>query len=236
MKKVCVIGANGFVGSTICKEIETRKNLQLIKITRQSNMKKLIEQSDIVIHSANNSKRYFANQNRSIDLFDTMEKMLKILKYSNSKKIILISTISARVQKDTPYGAHRRACELLLNHKKDLIIRMGNMFGENNKKGALFDILQNKDVYANKETRCAFVDVKYNAFKVVDLLEECVGIIELGAKNHIKLGEIAKRVGSKSRFLGSLDTQLPENVPSDAPDVSAVFNFVKNQTKLGKNK
>jgi nucleoside-diphosphate-sugar epimerase len=233
MKSICIIGANGFVGKALCRQLQKMPQYKLIKITRKDNMKKLIQQSDLIIHSANSSKRYFANQNREEDLFDTLEKMLKIISYANQKKIILISTISARVQLQTSYGRHRRACELLLDEKKDLIIRMANMFGQGNAKGALSDIVNNRIVYADKKTKCAFVDVKYNAAKVVDLIDK-VGIIELGAKNFIELGEIAKQIGSTSTFQGSLDTQLPEISQPDAPDIKKVFDFIKNNLLMEK--
>jgi nucleoside-diphosphate-sugar epimerase len=226
MKKICVLGANGFVGKAICDEI-AKTNYHLIKVTRNDNIEFLIKESDIIIHSANSSKRYFANQNPNIDLFDTVEKMLKIIKYANGKKIILISTISARTQKNTPYGKHRKICELLLDEKKDLILRMSNMFGKNNNKGVLHDIINNLDVYASNTTKCAFVDVQYNASKVINFINN-TGIIERGAKNFIVLGEIAKRINSSSKFVGADDTQLPNNVPDDAPDVNEVFNFIKN--------
>jgi nucleoside-diphosphate-sugar epimerase len=229
MKNICVIGAEGFVGAAICKEIEKRSNFHLVKVTRHDEMKKMIEQSDIIIHSANSSRRFFANQNRSVDLFETIEKTLKILKYSKDKKIILVSTLSARAQQDTPYGAHRRACELLLDHKKDLIVRLGNMFGPHNTKGVLFDIINDKDVYASATTKCAFVDVRYNALKIVEMMLSETGLIELGAKNHIELGKIARTIGSRCKFVGVTDTQLPLDVPSDAPSVDLVFKFINKQ-------
>jgi nucleoside-diphosphate-sugar epimerase len=226
MKKVCVIGASGFVGKALCEELVVREDFQLIKITRQDDMKEKIKQSDIIIHSANSSKRYFANQNYLSDLFETIEKMLKVIKYSRGKKIILISTVSARIHQNTPYGRHRRACELLLNEEKDLIVRMANMFGENNKKGALFDILNNKTVYASEKTKCSFVDVKYNASKVVDLVDS-VGVVEVGAKDCIELGGLAKRIGSTCTFVGPDDTQIPRTKLKDAPSAEMVFGFLK---------
>ena len=231
MKKICVIGANGFVGRAICEEVEKREGLQLIKITREDNMESLCLESDLIIHSANSPRRFFANQNRLLDLSETMEKMLNIIKISCDKKIVLISTVSSRVQQDTPYGSHRRACELLLNHEKDLIFRLGDMFGGNNKKGYLFDIIEGNNVYASAKTKCAYVDVRYNAFKIVELMEEKTGLVELGARNSIELEEIAKRINSKCKFVGGLATQLPVEVPNDAPSANLVLKYIEKQLR-----
>lgn len=231
MKKICVIGSEGFVGKQICTEINQNKNFELIRVSRRDNLRNAIEESDLIIHSANSSKRFYANQNRLEDLFETIEKMLKIIKLSKNKKIVLISTVSARAQIDSSYGAHRRACELLLDLKKDLVIRMSNMYGNDCNKGVLFDIINNNDVYASPDTKCAFVDVKYNASKVIDMMLDSVGIVEIGAKDYVELRQIAEIISSKSKFLGESDTQLPLGVSKCSPSATKVFDFVKEKIK-----
>ena len=225
-KKVAVIGANGFVGKSICDEINKSENLDLIKITRSDNIKQLIQNVDLVIHSAKSSRRYYANNNPKEDFIDTVEKMAIIQSHLNNRKVILISTISARVQLDTPYGRNRRSCELMLNDEKDLAVRLGPMFGESNHKGALFDILQNKKVYVGESTKYAYTSVKYNAKKIIELIDE-TGIIEIGAKNAIELGYLKKELNSSSTFHGANDTQILLTKENDAPDAFDVITFAK---------
>ena len=61
------------------------------------------------------------------------------------------------------------------------------MFGGNKKVGALHDILRNDPVFVSDKTKYAYVNVSYNAKKIIDLIDES-GLIELGAKNAIELG------------------------------------------------
>ena len=225
-KSIAVIGSNGFVGNAICNEILTFENFNLIRITRDDDIKELIKLADIVIYSANNSKRYQAEKTPHLDFINTVEQAANIYSIVGNKKIILISTVSARVQLDSVYGRNRRSCELMLDHSKNLIVRLGPMYGDTNHKGALFDILKNKKVYVSENTKYAYVDVKYNAKKIVELLDE-TGIIEIGAKNSIELKYLKKILNSTSTFEGPDDTQILLNPQTDAPNSHNVINFAK---------
>tara|TARA_R100001594_G_C4044833_1_gene263931 strand:+ start:749 stop:1456 length:708 start_codon:yes stop_codon:yes gene_type:complete len=227
-KTIAVIGANGFVGRAICKEIIKYEKFELLKITRLDDMAKLIDKSDIVIHSANSSKRYYANNNPKEDFFDTVEKMFQIKNMAANKKMVLISTASARVQLNTPYGRNRRACELMIDQSKNLIFRLGPMFGSENYKGPLYDIIKNNRVYVDEKTKYAYVSVEYNAKKIVELLNR-TGIIELGAKNAIELGYLKEKIGSTSIFEGHNDTQILSTTQKDAPDSFDVITFAKKE-------
>jgi len=233
-KNIAVIGSNGFVGSAICNEILKFEKFNLIRITRDDDIKELIKLADIVIYSANSSKRYYANNNQEIDFIDTVEKAANIFSIIGDKKIILISTLSARVQLDTAYGRNRRSCELMLDHSKNLIVRLISMYGGTNYKGALFDIIKNDNVYVSDKTEYAYVDVKYPAKKIIEKLDE-TGIIEIGAKNTIELGHIKTALGSTSTFDGPDDSQILLDPLPDAPDAYEVISFAKRIMKKEKN-
>ena len=225
-KSIAVIGSNGFVGNAICNEILTSKKFNLIRITRNDNIEVLIKSANVVIYAANNSKRFQAENSPHLDFINTVEQAANIYSIVGNKKIILISTVSARVQLDSVYGRNRRSCELMLDHSKNLIVRLGPMYGDTNHKGALFDILKNKKVYVSENTKYAYVDVKYNAKKIVELLDE-TGIIEIGAKNSIELKYLKKILNSTSTFEGPDDTQILLNPQTDAPNSHNVINFAK---------
>ena len=111
MKKVCLIGSDGYVGSEIAKILESTKKYNLIRLVRGDDFIKKINSSDIIIHSANPAKRFFANNNPDLDYKETVEKTMKFLKKSIGKKFILISSISCRTQLNTSYGINRKKCE-----------------------------------------------------------------------------------------------------------------------------
>ena len=233
MKKIAVIGSNGFVGSEICKEIEKSDIFSVLGVTRDDSLKDGINMADIVIHSANSGKRFFAEKNPEKDFVESVEKTALIRHLSRGKPLILISSISARTQLDTVYGRNRRSCELIADSEKSLIVRLGPMYGASKSIGALNDIINNRKVYVASSTEYAFVDVNYNAKKIVSLLShpDNNGVLEIGAKNGICLESLRIELKSCSTFEGKDDTQVPISPPSDAPDVNDVILFAKSIMK-----
>jgi len=207
---IAVIGANGFVGSEICKAVDDSEH-HLCKITRNSPHKSYIEGSDIVIHSANPAGRYMAENYPTKDFEETVEKTAKFLEMSKGKRFVLISSLSCRTQLDTNYGRNRRACELMTLQQGGLVIRLGPMFGGKRKKDMLHDILSDRDVHIGADSRYAYVSVAWNAKQVVDLSESSlIPLVELGARDSVRLGDIANYFGSKSEFLGEDEHQEPD--------------------------
>ena len=225
-KSIAVIGSSGFVGSAIVRELEHRGTFQVLPVGRNDNANAIISKADYVIHTANPAARFFAKKNPEIDFNESIEKTFALRKLIKNKKFILISSISARTQLDTVYGRNRRACECILDEESSLIIRLGPMFGGNKEVGALHDILRNNPVFVSSKTKYAFVNVAYNAKKIIDLIDEN-GLIELGSKNAIELGELKNILGSSSEFSGDDDTQIAVDPQLDSPDVNEVIEFAK---------
>jgi len=231
MHSVAVIGANGFVGSKICQHIESNSGFRLIPVVRGESIRKAISQCDTVIHAANPSKRFYAEKNPNEDYLESVEKTKLIKKYTNSKKkIILVSSISARTEKNTVYGRNRRDCELILESSNALIVRLGPMFGEGKTVGALNDLIHNNNVYVSSKTKYAYVNIDYNANKIVSFINDPLlnGYIELGSKKGISLKELKKIIGSNSKFKGKDDTQIPIKPPIDAPNVMDVVEYLNS--------
>jgi nucleoside-diphosphate-sugar epimerase len=230
MKTVALIGANGFVGSEITNALINEKRYSFIPVTRQDNLEEAIKKAEVVIYAANSGKRFFAENNPEIDFDESVEKTAIIKKLSINKRLILISSISARTQLNTVYGRNRRACELIADTENSLIVRLGPMYGAGKSIGVLNDIINNKKVYAAPSTEYAFVDVKYNAQKIVSFINNnsVKGIIEIGAKNGISLESLRNTLQSTSTFEGEDDTQIPISPANDAPDVNAVISFAKS--------
>lgn len=229
-KIIAVIGAKGFVGEAICQEIESRVDLELIRISRGDNIEDLIKRAEIVIHTSNPAKRFAAEKNPESDFIETIQKTFKILQFCKNKKIVLISSLSARTQLNTHYGRHRKACEIIIDTGKNLIVRLGPMYGGKRTLDSIHDILFNRTVYISGKTKYAYVDVAYSAKKIIDLIDE-KGIFEVGAKNGIELDEIKNYFKSDCVFEGYDDTQIPINPPNDAPDAKEVLMFCEQKLK-----
>ena len=191
MKSVALIGAKGFVGQYICKYLLNNKNISLTSVTRtnyETARKK--EKYDIVINSAMPSKRFWAKQNPAHDFRETVEKTFNIVNYWRSKKIIQISSISARSQLNTVYGSHKAAAEKLVNNEKNLIIRLGPMYGQQLDKGVIIDMKNNLPVYVSKESAYCFAPVDWVG-KWISENMHLYGVLDLGGNNAIKLDEVA---------------------------------------------
>ena len=74
MKVILVIGAKGFVGSEIVKQINLSSNLEVFEAVRGDDLENKIKQSDYVIHSANSPSRYKAQLNPENDFHESVEK------------------------------------------------------------------------------------------------------------------------------------------------------------------
>ncbi|MBT5559665.1 MAG: NAD-dependent epimerase/dehydratase family protein [Proteobacteria bacterium] len=228
MEKIAVIGAGGFVGQALCAEIKRSGNYDCIGVTAQNEGTVSFDGVDTIIYSANSAKRFAAKNDPEKDFYETVERMYRYKQRLSGRKFVLVSTISARVQLDTPYGRNRRACEtMLVNENNSLIFRLGPMYGLGKLTGALFDIVSENHCYVSESTRYSYTDVAYNARKILELIDQ-VGVIELGARNSIQLGEIKEYLGSSSVFDGVIDDQLMDTTQHDAPDAYEVLKFASN--------
>jgi nucleoside-diphosphate-sugar epimerase len=227
---IAVIGANGFVGSQICKTLEDNLNYNLIRIVREDDINELVSEADMVIHAANPAGRFNANSNPQNDFKETVEKTSNILRVINGKPLLLLSTLSCKTQMDTDYGRNRRSCELLVLLQQGKVIRLGPMFGGDRKQDTLHDLLAGRNIYVSSETRYAYVDVSWVALKVVEVLSSPPGLYEIGANNAISLSDLRDYFNSKSVFSGVNDTQIPDYC-KDAPDARLVFDYAEKELK-----
>ncbi len=226
MTSVALIGAKGFVGQSICKNLFNNKNISLTLVTRANYETARTKQKyDIVINSAMPSKRFWAKQNPQHDFRETVEKTFNIVNFWKSTKIIQISSISARSQLDTIYGRHKSAAERLVNHEKNLIIRLGPMYGEQLDKGVIIDMTNNLPVYVSKESAYCFAPVNWVGEWISENMH-LSGIIDLGGNNAIKLDEVARKIGSKSIFTGPIDNQIVSKTIKNAPEAKNVVDFI----------
>ena len=226
--KVAVIGANGFVGSAIACRIESDTRLQLVSVLRGDDIETKLESADVVIHAANPARRFKAESDPQSDFIETVDKTLQIFNFAKEKKCILISSLSCRTQLNTNYGRNRRCCELLALTQGVVVIRLGPMFGGTRKQDVLHDLLADRPIYVAPETRYAYVDVKWVGEKVIELIDVCTNIYEIGARNAVSLGELRDIFGSKSIFTGIDDTQMPENF-EEGPDARLVINYARQE-------
>jgi nucleoside-diphosphate-sugar epimerase len=229
MTKVGLFGAKGFVGSAILTALNKHK-YEVDEITRDNYEDALKNEYDYVINAACTSKRFRANSEPLLDFDESVKKTADIFYRAKYKKFIQISSLSAKYQTETVYGRNRLAAEDIVNDGKSLIVRLGAMYGPTLKKGVLIDMIDNSIVYASSESRYSFSPLSFNANWIANNLDK-TGIIEVGAKNSMKIKDLADKLNLDVKFVGSVDNQIVVTVLPEYPDVNLVMNFMKQKIK-----
>ena len=183
---IALIGCDGFVGSAISRYLKINE-VSFHGINRLNYNHYQSKQSDFIINTAMPSKRYWAKNNPLEDFQASVGLTADIFYNWNYKKIIQISSVSARCQINHPYGINKRCAEeLVLKNQNNLVLRLGAMYGKGLDKGSLFDILNGNPVYVHCDSKYNFLDVDLAAQYIFGHIQS-LGVIEIGAKDEISL-------------------------------------------------
>ena len=232
MTDICVIGGNGFVGFSICSELQ-RKKTNFVKITRQNYSSYKNKKFKIIINAAMPSKRFWAKNNPDLDYEETVTKTKNIISDFKFEKIIHVSTVSARCQFHTTYGKNKKESEDLIKQTPNyLIIRLGPMYGVGLTKGVLVDMLNNGTVFFNGKSKYSFTDVSWNAKWIINNLNLKNQLVEVGATDYIELEKLAKLINSSAKFDGEIDDQIILNKSYKYNSTKDVLNFLKTKKKI----
>lgn len=235
MRRIALIGANGFVGSSIARGFIANRDTDLVAVTRANyEVARIDGYYDILINAAMPSKRFWAQQEPAKDFSETTEKTFKLVNDWNWGKMIQISSISARSQLNTVYGRNKASAEKLVEFGDNLILRLGPMYGDGLDKGVLIDILQNKTVFVARNSHYCFAPIEWIGEWIVRNLDT-TGVMDLGANEAITVGEVADAVNSNSVFQGEIDNQVLSSPIIDAPLAKGAIEFV-NRLKLKKGR
>lgn len=225
MISVAVVGANGYVGSALCAAFARNPNGSLTGVTR-ANYAEMRELSfDVVINAAMPSGRFWARNNPDKDFVETVLKTADLVSGWRFGKFVQISTVSARCQLDTVYGRHKAAAEKICGFGDNLIVRLGPMYSKELSRGVLIDMLRGRKVFVDAESRYCFAPLEFAAAWVTVNLDRS-GIVEVGARNAIRLGDVANYLGAKIDFEGVIDHQEIEHPEATFPDAQGVFVFL----------
>lgn len=230
-QKIAVIGASGFVGTALIKALKEKGNYDIVPVVRSNYEQLKQDKYDLIIHSAMPSKRWWA-LNNPLDDFDATVRLTADIIYNwNYDKIALISSVSARVQREHPYGRHKYlAEELLLNtNPENLVFRLGGLYGEGLDKGVIFDMINGNQVFMTADSAFNYINTLTAAQLIIDQLDKS-GIVDIGAKNIISIGEIAEYFNLDVEFGQRKEVQDTQNPGDDYPDAREVLDFIE---KLG---
>ncbi len=231
-RSVAVVGANGYVGSALCKALIARGDLEVVPVTRDTASELSGREYDIVINCAMPSARFRAKKEPTWDFAETVTKTADLVNGWKYKKFIQVSSISARSQPDTVYGRHKAVAEQLCG-KDALIVRLGPMYSENLQKGVLADMAQGKPVFVSGESRYCFAPLDASVGWIAANLDK-TGIHEVGGRNAIALKDLAAELGLHIAFEGEVDHQEVTNPEPTFPDARNVVSFMQTWKKTDK--
>lgn len=223
--QIGLVGASGFVGSAIFRRFAQLAQFECQPILKGDDFESKIREVDFIIYSANSAKRFFANSNPEIDRKETLERTIRFLNASKDRPFLLVSSISCRTQLDTPYGINRKDCENAVLEYGGSVVRLGPMFGTTRLHDVVHDICENRKVFVSKDSKQSFSGIDWNGAFIADNFASWSGIVEIGARNTILLGDLAAYANSSSEFEGETDDQFPLNF-NVGPDVLEVLEFV----------
>ncbi|MDB3954246.1 NAD(P)-dependent oxidoreductase [Alphaproteobacteria bacterium] len=228
MARVALIGADGFVGSSIVKALSAKADIDLAPVTRTTY--NAARDDGPYDNTAMPSKRFWARQNPNLDFIETVEKTSRLTNDWDAAKIIQISSISARSQLNTVYGRHKAAAEKLVEHSDNLILRLGPMYGEELDKGVLIDIFNDNPVFVARKSHYCFAPIDWIASWIADNLDRS-GVMDLGGNDAIMVGDVADAVGSTSEFQGDTDDQILGERLDGAPAAHEAIDFLHQLSK-----
>lgn len=228
---VAVIGGNGYLGKALCNALASNPEVVLTCVNRKNYAQMQKNSFDILINAAMPSKRLWAKNNPDKDFVETVQKTADLVYGWRFKKFIQISTLSARCQLDTVYGRNKAAAEKLCGFGDNLIVRLGPMYSKDLNKGVLVDMLEGRKAFVDGESKYCFAPLEFSSSWVASNLD-CSGTIEVGARNSIRLREVADYLGTSVEFAGAIDNQevdKPADVYPDARDVLVFLDIIRKQ-------
>ena len=229
-----ILGYQGFVGSAITKYCK-KKKINFLGISRKNFDKFKNYRFNYLINCAMPSKRFWAKKFPYLDFDETVNKTAYFLNDFRFKKFIHISSVSARIQKNTIYGLNKNRAEKLVKKKNHLIFRLASMYGPGLKKGVIIDLVNSSTVFVNKKSKYSFTNInKIAEFIITNLSKYKNKTLEIGCGDTLILEDIRKKINSNSRFVGDIDNQVLKKIKfnTNFGSSSKIFNFIKKRKKL----
>ena len=226
MKSLGIVGSKGFVGKALCRAVKNYE-YEVFEITRENYDIQQRLEYDILINTAMPSKRFWALNFPIEDVDETIVKTAELIYEWKYKKFIQISSLSAKIQLDIPYGVHKRSAEVIVENKENtLIVRLGALYGEGLDKSALFDLVNHNPIYVDINSEYNYIDIDFVTNWILSNVDE-VGIKEIGAHDSISLLDISKGIWDNPIYEGRKEIMYSEDVEDGMPSASEVLNYIR---------
>lgn len=212
---LAVIGSKGMVGSDLTLYLK-KHFTEVTEIDKDNYDQYKGDVFDVVINANGNSNKVWANENRLGDFEASTTSVYESLIDFPCKIYIYISSSDvyknhagekedeANFENLTPYGLHKLLSESIVrNFTKDyIILRCPMMLGTKLKKGPIFDIFNNSQLFISKDSSFQMITTKEIAQIILFLLKKnaTAEIFNIGGKGVVYFREIEKHIGREVNF------------------------------------
>ncbi len=220
MLKICVIGAEGLVGSGIFKSLDKCPEYDVYAVNRKNIFDFNQFACDVLINSNGSGKKGWCNSNpiksMEINCISTYEYMKRFI----PKRYILISSVDVYpIQDDinltheskgsylnlpsSTYGFHKIIAENIIKqfYPDHLIIRLPGLLSPNIKKNVVYDIANNRPLFISPYSNLNFISINdVSNFVSKFVLESPFAIINCASKSSISIKEIIKIAKKENQY------------------------------------
>lgn len=216
---IFVLGGGGFVGQAYGR-LFTDLGIEHVLIRRDNYQEYVGQSCDVLINANGNSKKFLSDRDPVWDFDASVTSVVRSLEDFKAERYVMLSSGDVYPDQSSPavtqetavvdsrassrYGLHKLIAEtmVLSVHPRPLVMRMGGFVGPGMKKNAIFDLLNNQTVWLQPESQLQFISTDRAARLVWGLAERGVTneIVNLGATGTVRIGDLFKRIGSRSEF------------------------------------
>lgn len=172
-KSIAIIGANGLLGNDLKQYLSD--NYEVTGITKENYNSYCGHKFDLIINANGNSKRFWANIHPLEDFITSTVSVYKSIFDFFHKTYIYISSSDVYEKHYNPvstsenqeinsdklssYGFNKYLAERIVRRHSDsyLILRSSMILGSNLRKGPVYDILNNKDLFISKKSKLQLI-------------------------------------------------------------------------------
>lgn len=248
--KIAVIGANGFVGSSIVSYL---KNIGLtpLCVTRAS-FSKSDEEFDICIDASGSSKKYVAESNPAQDLVDSVVNTANVMSFYPAKLHVLCSSVDVykeltnpentiednadNVPAKTRYGFHKYLVEEYVKQYATnwLIFRLSGMVGQGLKKNPVFDLLNGGNLWINPKSQFQYMNTQNVARAIWEIISmgKTNDIFNLAGTGTVKFEELALQNNLTIKVSDSILNSEPRIVEVSTDKVRKLVEMPKTNDEL----
>lgn len=210
IRKVAVIGSNGFVGSALCKHLQALDDVRLYAIHRGNFDEYRDVEFDVLIEAACNSKKYLADNAPLKEAELSLMHRIDTLTRFKSRFHIHLSSVDVYSELSDPlqnsedadidvarcshYGAHKFLAEELVRHYADCwaIFRLSGMVGYGLRKNPIYDLVSGGELYIHPHSKYQFISTQDVARVIWEVYERGITqqIFNIAGKGMISPQEI----------------------------------------------